>query len=229
MQCVQNPAVCVKNASKCNLKPGAHDCRKIFEGSAKSMESDMVVSMVKDMNEKGIKMGTLVADDDAATLCRLRAESIDISKESDKNHVRKNFSSALFSLQKQHKPLSAKVIKYISKCFNYALSQNKGNPEGLDISLKAITNHAFGNHECCRGTSWCVFQTNPESRYKYLPFGKPLSCESLRLALEQLFEAYRKQCRKLAFLGSTQGNEAFNKSVCSKAPKSLHKISLCKS
>lgn len=126
-----------ENASKSNLKPGAHDCRKNFEGSAKSMESDMVVSMVKDMNEKGIKMGTLVADDDAATLCRLRAESIDISKESDKNHVRKNFSSALFSLQKQHKPLSAKVIKYISKCFNYALSQNKGNPEGLDISLKA--------------------------------------------------------------------------------------------
>lgn len=136
--------------------------------------------------------------------------------------MRKKFSSALFSLQKQHKSLSAKVIKYISKCFNYALSQNKGNPEGLDISLKAITNHAFGNHECCSGTSWCFFQTNPESRYKSLPFGKPLSCESLRLALEQLFESYRKQCRKLAFLCSTQGNEAFNKTVSSKAPKSLH-------
>lgn len=134
----------------------------------------------------------------------------------------KNFSSALFSLQKQHKSISAKVIKYISKCFNYALSQNKGNPEGLDISLKAITNHAFGNHECCSGTSWCVFQTNPESRYKSLPFGKPLSCESLRLALEQLFEAYRKQCRKLAFPGSTQGNKAFNETVSSKAPKPLH-------
>lgn len=71
-----------ENASKSILKPGAHDCRKDFEGSAKSMESDMVVSMVKDMNEKGIKMGTSVADDDAATLCRLRAESIDISKKS---------------------------------------------------------------------------------------------------------------------------------------------------
>lgn len=120
-----------ETASKSNLKPGAHDCRKNFEGSAKSMESDMVVSMVKDINEKGIKMGTLVADDDAATLCRLRAESIDISKESDKNHVRKNFSSALFSLQKQHKPLSAKVIRYISKCFNCALSQNRETQRAL--------------------------------------------------------------------------------------------------
>ena len=106
--------------------------------------------------------------------------------------------------------------------FQLCIISKQGNPEGLDIFLKAVTNHAFGNHECCSGTSCCVFQTNPESRYKSLPFGKPLSCESLRLALEQLFEAYRKQCRKLAFLGSTQGNEALNKTVSSKAPKSLH-------
>lgn len=210
-----------ENAEKSDLKPVAHDCRKNYEGSAKSMESDMVVSMVKDLKEKGIKTGTIVADDDTTTFCRLKAESHNIRKESDRNHVRKNFSSALYSLQKTHKSLSGKVIKYISKCFNYAISQNKGNPEGLDISLKAITNHAFGNHDGCIDT-WCIFKSNPESRYKSLPFGRPLTDESLKLALDQLFETYRKQSQKLAFLGSTQGNEAFNKIVTSKAPKSLH-------
>ena len=59
------------------------------------------------MNEKGIKTATIIADDDSTTFCRLLAESEDISKESDRNHVRKNFSSALYALQREHKSLSS--------------------------------------------------------------------------------------------------------------------------
>ena len=168
----------------------------------------MVVSVLRDPNEKGIKTATIVADDDSTTFCRLRAESANISKESDRNHVRKNFSSALYALQREHKSLTCKVIKYISKCFNYAISQNKGNPDGLDKTLGAIT--------CC------AFKTNPNSRYKSLPFGRPLTSECLKVALEQLFASYRRKSGKLASLGSSQGNEAFNKLVSSKAPKTLH-------
>ena len=210
-----------KKAENSNSTPVAHDCRRNFDGSAKSMESDMVVSMVKDLNEKGIKTATIVADDDSTTFCRLRAESANISKESDRNHVRKNFSSALYALQREHKSLTSKVIKYISKCFNYAISQNKGNPDGLDKSLGAITNHACGDHDNCIDT-WCAFKTNPNGRYKSLPFGRPLTSESLKVALEQLFASYRRKSGKLASLGSSQGNEAFNKLVSSKAPKTLH-------
>lgn len=68
-----------KKAENSNSTPVAHDCRRNFDGSAKSMESDMVVSMVKDLNEKGIKTATIVADDDSTTFCRLRAESAKIS------------------------------------------------------------------------------------------------------------------------------------------------------
>lgn len=118
-----------ENASKSNLKPGAHDCRKNFEGSAKSMESDMVVSMVKNINEKGIKMGTLVADDDAATLCRLRAESIDISKESDKIHVRKNFHQ-LFSLCKNNTNLSQLKLSNIFQNVSIVHYLKTGKPRG---------------------------------------------------------------------------------------------------
>ena len=88
----------------------AHDCRRNLDGSAKSMES--VVSMVKDTKEKGIKTDPIVADDDSTTFCRLRAESANISKKYDRNHVRKNFSSALFALQREHKSLTSKVIKF---------------------------------------------------------------------------------------------------------------------
>ena len=76
------------------------------------MESDIVVSVVKDLNEKGIKTAPIVADDDSTTFCRLRAEYANISKESDRNHVRKNFSSALFTLEREHKSLTSKVIKF---------------------------------------------------------------------------------------------------------------------
>ena len=62
----------------------AHDCWRNYDGSAKSVESDMVVSVLRDMNEKGIKTATIVADDDSTTFCCLWAES-------DRNHVRENF------------------------------------------------------------------------------------------------------------------------------------------
>lgn len=55
MQYAQNPVVSVKMQKKADLKPVAHDYRKNYEWSAKSMESDMVVSMVKYLKEKGIK------------------------------------------------------------------------------------------------------------------------------------------------------------------------------
>ncbi|KAK3082561.1 hypothetical protein FSP39_005383 [Pinctada imbricata] len=35
-------------------------------------------------------------------------------------------------------------------------------------------------------------------------------------------DGYIQQCDKLAHLGSTQGNESFNKLVASKAPKAYH-------
>lgn len=101
---VINYVVCLKfccvceNVLKFNLKLGVYDCWKKFEGSVKSMELDMVVLMVKDMNEKGIKMGILVVDDDVVILCCLWVEFIDILKELDKNYVWKNFLLVFFFL-----------------------------------------------------------------------------------------------------------------------------------
>ena len=57
--------------------------------------------MVKDLNEKGIKTAPIVADDDSTTFCRLRAEYANISKESDRNHVRKKILLCSFCCTKR--------------------------------------------------------------------------------------------------------------------------------
>lgn len=59
-------------------------------------------------------------------------------KLSDKNHVRKNMSNALYKLQEKHKSLSTKAIIHLLKDVSYAISQNKGNAKDLETNLKAI-------------------------------------------------------------------------------------------
>jgi hypothetical protein len=54
-----------------------------------------------------------------------------------------------------------------------------------------------------------------------LPYGKPLTDQQLRNALETLFSKYAAKADDLATLGSTQVNENFNHMVASKAPKRL--------
>lgn len=54
-----------------------------------------------------------------------------------------------------------------------------------------------------------------------LPYGKPLTDQPLRVALEDLFKVYVGKVEELATLGSTQTNENFNHMVASKAPKRM--------
>lgn len=74
----------------------------------------------------------------------------------------------------------------------------------------------LGEHDACG--LWCK---NEKKDYKprNLPFGKPLSCQDFRHALENLFLKYAAKADELAVLGSTQVNENFNHMVSSKAPK----------
>ena len=209
------------SASSTSL-PRQHDCRQNHTGSAKSMEPEMVISMVEDNKSAGIHTESIVADDDTTTISRLRSEvDPSIKKQSDKNHVRKNFSNSLYHLQSAHKSLTSKVIKYLQKCFNYAVSQNRGNADGLSQALSTLSKHPFGEHDDC-DSMWCKFKANPKSKHNSLPFGKPLADKSLQLALEKVIGTYRKNAGKLASLGSTQSNESFNRIVASKAPKAGH-------
>ena len=179
----------------------------------------MFVNMTNDASNKGVEIYKVAGDDYHTGINRIRQGNINIEKESDKNHVRKNVTKKLYALAKQHKHLAQKVILAVTKNFNYMLQQNAGKPEDIDKGLKAVVEHMFGNHTHCQ--SWCGFVKNPEN-YKHgnLPYGKDLSDESLHIALSKLFNSL--DSHKLAFLSSTQANESFNNTMASKAPKARH-------
>ena len=113
-------------------------------------------------------MKILVGADDSATIKMVKEQvSHHVEKWSNINHAKKSFTSHLYAIQSQFKgQLSAKVIKYFSKCFGYALVQNRNNTEGLKKDLKAIVPHAFGKHDQHCSISWCGFLKDP---YNQLP------------------------------------------------------------
>lgn len=131
-----------------------------------------------------------------------------------------NLGTRLYKLQQQEKKLTSQVIKYLQKCFAYALSQNKGNPEGVRNAILNIVQHAYGEHGECG--DWCQFRKDPTAKYKSLPRGLALEGDSLRLVLNNVFAIYARNAEKLAPFGSTLANESFNNSVASKAPKARH-------
>lgn len=203
-----------------NKPPRKHTCMVNWYGSAKAMEPDMFAEMIKDSTEKNVKVAKVAGDDDHTGINRVRQEgNIEIIKESDKNHVRKNVTKRLYPLAKQHKSLTQKVISSVTKNFNYMLEQNKGKPEGVAKGLKAVVEHMFGNHEFCQ--DWCGFLRDPEKyRHGNLPHGKDLTDKLLHTALTEIFSSLN--CDKLAHLSSTQANESLNNTVSSKAPKARH-------
>ncbi|XP_046563466.1 uncharacterized protein LOC124272337 [Haliotis rubra] len=209
-------------ANKANRIPEEHDCRKNWDGSSKGMEPDMVSEMVVKAKEEDVHVTSIIGDDDATSIARLRANvDKDIVKQSDKNHVRKGLGNKLYQLQKKHKTLSTKVIRYLQKCFNYMISQNKGNQDGISRGLTALSCHPFGDHSKCDDT-WCRFLMSSSSSFRSLPYGKALSDLTLQADLKALFDNYAIHKVRLASLGSTQSNDRFNKTVSSKAPKSRH-------
>lgn len=174
--------------------------------------------MVKKKMDEGVKVSTIIADDDTTTISRLRQNvNPAIQKKSDRNHIRKNFSSCLYDLKKKHKSLSTRIIQYLLKCFNYLLAQNQGNPNGIEKALDALWQHPFGNHEFC-SDSWCPHINDPQQRYSSLPYGKPLKDSQLQDSLHMLCNQWKQNSYKLSRLGSTQPIECLNRSVALKAP-----------
>lgn len=124
-------AIRCKKCQQCDQKNGKdHDCRRTWNGSPKSMESDMPVEMLHKMKEKGFHVKNLVLDNDSTTITRAKF-SFDsfLKKYSDFNHTKKNFTSKLYDLkkQKQYTLLGPKTIKHLTKCFAYVVKSNSDN------------------------------------------------------------------------------------------------------
>ena len=124
-------------------------------------------------------------DGDTTIISHIRQNVNDqISVWSDIGHAKKALHGHLLRISSSHKALSKTLTDYLVKCFGYVLTQNKGNPEGIQKGCKVIPNHAFGDHSSCG--SWCQYKKNAESyRHQSLPHGKDLEGENLKVDLLQ--------------------------------------------
>ena len=147
---------CDAAAKKGNDKVKDHDCRVNWGGSSKGMESSVAVEMLNNIKDNSFQISTLIGDDDSTTMAMVRKQvEHSVEKWSDTNHAKKSLGSRLYKLQKQEKALTTPVIKYLQKCFAYALCQNKNDPSGVRDAIDSIVPHAFGEHDKCG--SWCKF------------------------------------------------------------------------
>lgn len=124
------PVACVPQDQQTSQQK-KHDCQMNWAGSSKAMESNLAVEMVNSTKKDSFRIGTLIGDDDSTTMAMIRNQ-VDhhVEKWSDTNHAKKALGTRLYRLQKQEKSLTTPVIKYLQKCFCYALSQNKDDPKG---------------------------------------------------------------------------------------------------
>ncbi|XP_061193563.1 uncharacterized protein LOC133201777 [Saccostrea echinata] len=213
-----------ENAKRKGIQPIDHDCRKNWDGSAKAMEPDMIVGMLKDLEKENIHPHELVMDDDSTAISRARKKCDQtITKFSDRNHLKKTFSNKLYDLQrvKKYQQLRGKTITHLKKCFSYVLAQHQKKPEELKKSLLCIIPHMYGDHLAC--PSWCKYKRNPANYIpRNLPYSRYLTCLELKKDLEAIIQTYAQQAEKLSDLGSTQACESFNHIVASKHPKNLY-------
>nr|XP_046484383.1 uncharacterized protein LOC124220050 [Neodiprion pinetum] len=136
-----------------------HDCRLNFYGSAKAMEAAAGVELVNHssiLKEAGLQVRAIIGDEDSSMIAAVRADNPtqEFHKLCDKNHLTKNFGTALWKMQSSYKELARQgVSPHIKKCFSYAVSQNKGKSEQLALNLKQIPDHLFSRHENCAASS----------------------------------------------------------------------------
>ncbi|XP_046408211.1 uncharacterized protein LOC124172766 [Ischnura elegans] len=208
----------------CSYSNVDHDCRRNWSGSAKAMEADLAVELLTTstpLKAAQVKVGTIVCDEDSSTIAKIRRDVGNVEKVSDINHAKKNLGNALYGLRMTHKQLTPTVIKYLQRCFGYALQQNRGNPASLRKAIMNIVPHSFDCHGECG--PWCGFVKDPVTYFhRGLPRGLGLEGETLCASLNKVFEKFGNIANSLAPCGSTQGNESFNAIVASKAPKSRH-------
>ena len=127
----------------------------------------------------------MIGGDDSSARKRLReVAGEEVQKFSDLNHMKKNFGNWLYELKgKGHSELSQMVINYTQKIFQYAVTQNKGNPEKLKETLLACVPHMYSDHSTCG--EWCRYSDDPSTyTHKGLPHGKDLKCQKTKEELQ---------------------------------------------
>lgn len=204
-----------------------HDCRKNFYGSAKAMEPYCANKLVNDssvLKSANLEVGIVVGDNDSTSIASIKKNSThEVVKFSDINHTSKGVKSMLYKLSTDRskdpdKELTTDAIKYLHRCFTYALHQHKGNVSELSVAIKNIPCHVFNYHENCG--QWCGFIKNPKN-YNHKVVSEGFKNEILFNELQILFSQLSNNSEKFVAGGSSQANESLNGAMSKKCPKSL--------
>lgn len=100
------------------------------------------------------------------------------------------------------------------------MKANQGNAVAVKAALSNIIPHAFGEHENC--PDWCQRTPNGAHNYTYFKDGDCLSDDNLRRKLEKIIAPFENNSEQIAPCASSQANESFNNTACSKHPKSAY-------
>ncbi|XP_066583761.1 uncharacterized protein [Prorops nasuta] len=141
----------------------------------------------------------IIGDDHSSSIAALRRLSpYVIQKWSDLNHVAKTFNSKLYEMK-----LSATLRDYCIKVFALAVKQNKGS----DIK-----------HNNCG--PYCEKDDKNIHIFKYFKDGKCLTDFNLQDKLDKIIKPFINYAPQIAQCASSQSNESFNNTICSKHLKS---------
>lgn len=198
-----------------------HQCYKNWDGSSKRWRPAAAgAELIAGLESEGARCSVLIMDDDAITIAKVQ-DKLDhpVEKWSDLNHTKKHLGNSLYALQKKHKCLTTEVIKYLQRCFSYAVHQSKGDAAGLKKALGCIVPHVFGQHENCG--VWCQALREEDYIHKSLPRGEDLSREQLETDLSNIFSTLSRNVETIASAATKMEVESMNTVYTSKAPKCL--------
>ncbi|XP_058803404.1 uncharacterized protein LOC131671175 [Phymastichus coffea] len=222
-QAILGFSTCNRKCKKCDngCSPFDHDCRLSFYGSAKAMEgyaANKIVNENSILKSKNVEIGIFIGDNDSSAIAACRQGAThQISKLSDINHTSKGVKKELYGIEKNYQELKSDSIKYLHRCFTYAVAQNKGNSKNMASAVRCIPYHEFNNHDMCG--QWCGFVSDRENYdHKMVPGG--LKDQKLFEELKNIFDKLANNAEKFSIGASSNVNESLNASMAAKAPKS---------
>jgi hypothetical protein len=210
------------------------------------MEAEIAIQYSLSLAKLGIKVVVLIGDEDTTTMaqiykrlpddlpgtgCSLR----DVSKLSDINHIKKILKKNLLELRdtkwKGKSILTESAIDHLVHNFTFGLKGNKNNLQKIEMAIKNVVPHSFGDHSKCLSIGsgdWC--KANTPNYLPQLPGKKYLGINldeikrrefqlDLQLVMEKFTTA--ENLKKLAPCASSQANESLHGIVGTLASKRL--------
>ncbi len=242
--CNKYCAICASQEKKKVVK--SHDCSKNWEQSAKSMEAEIAIQCTLSLAKLGIRVAILIGDEDTTTMAQIykrlpddlpgTGHSLrDIQKLSDINHIKKILKKDLLELRdtkwKGKSILTEGAIDHLVHNFSFALKGNKDNPKEIEVALKNVIPHSFGDHSKCSivgSKDWC--KANTSDYLPQLPGNKYLGAtlddikkKEFQFDLQSAIEKFTtpENLKKLAPCASSQANESLHGIVGALASKRL--------